>query len=45
MSDADPADDDDAPPLLGSWGALYALVIGTLVAIVVLLFLLTRAFA
>jgi hypothetical protein len=38
-------DDDEPPPILGSWRRLYALVIGVLVAIIVLLALLTRAFA
>jgi hypothetical protein len=37
--------DDEPPPILGSWGRLYALVIAALVAIIVLLVLLTRAYA
>ena len=38
-------DDDEPPPILGSWRRLYALVIAILVAEMVLLALLTRAFA
>ncbi len=30
------ADRDEKPPFLGSWGRVYALVIGTLAALVVL---------
>ena len=45
MTAGDGPEDDEPPPLLGSWRRLYALVIGALVAIVVLLALLTRAFA
>jgi hypothetical protein len=36
---------DDKPPVLGSWRNIYALVIGTLVVIIVLGALVTRAYA
>jgi hypothetical protein len=45
VSAGDRPEDDEPPPLLGSWRRLYALVIAVLVAIIVLLALLTRAYA
>ena len=50
---ADPADPalpertalDDAPPLLGSWRNIYAVVIGNLIATVALLWWLTRVYS
>lgn len=38
-------DGEEPPPVLGSWAALYALVIGALVVTLALLLWLTRAFA
>ncbi len=38
------AGDGDEPPPLGSWTALYALVIGALIVTIALLLWLTRAF-
>lgn len=40
-----PVPPGDAPPPLGTWGRLYALVLGVLAAEIVLLALLARAFA
>ncbi len=37
--------EEEPPPLLGSWTALYALVIGALVVTLGLLLWLTQAFA
>ncbi len=37
-------DGDEPPPPLGSWTALYALVIGALIVTIALLLWLTRAF-
>lgn len=45
MSAQHPGGGEAPPPLLGSWSALYALVIGALVVTVALLLWLTRAFA
>jgi hypothetical protein len=42
-SEVDPA--EDVRPPLGTWGRLYAVVIGTLVVEIVLLWALSRAFA
>lgn len=36
------AEDDDTPPLLGSWRALYALVLAELAALIGLFYALTR---
>ena len=36
---------DDVPPLLGSWRNIYFVVLGTLFALVLLFWLLTRAHA
>jgi hypothetical protein len=36
---------DDKPPILGSWRNIYALVIGTLVVIIIVGALITRAYA
>lgn len=45
MNAQHPGGGEEPPPLLGSWRALYALVIGALVVTVALLLWLTRAFA
>ena len=36
--------DEDRPPALGSWGALYALVIGTLVGLIALFAVLSSVY-
>jgi len=36
---------DEKPPLLPSWRAWYAVVLGTLVLLIVLFFAFTKAFA
>ena len=45
MSDGGRASGEEPPPILGSWARLYALVIAVLVAIILLLAVLTRAYA
>lgn len=45
MNGPDRGDDEEPPPILGSWTALYALVIGALIVTLALLLWLTRAFA
>ncbi len=40
----DPGLSEEPPPFGASWGALYAVVAGTLAAVIVLLALFTRAF-
>lgn len=35
---------DETPPLLGSWRNIYAVVIGTLVVLVTVFWLITRAY-
>jgi hypothetical protein len=37
----EPAREEDPPPLLGSWRALYALVIGELAALVAVFYAIT----
>lgn len=47
MSERDERDEpaeDEPPPFGGSWGRLYALVLGNLVFLVVLFYLFTKAF-
>jgi hypothetical protein len=39
------AGSDEPPPVLGRWRNLYALVIGALAAVILLLLWLTRAFS
>ena len=41
---SDGGEPEEPPPLLGSWRRLYALEIAVLIAIIVLLALLTRAY-
>lgn len=36
---------DEPPPVLGSWGRVYALVIAELVVVIVLLWALTRRYS
>jgi hypothetical protein len=36
--------DDDKPPFLGSWNAVYLLVLGSLAAVIALLSLITAAY-
>lgn len=43
--DAVRADLDDAAPVLGSWRAIYAVVLGTLVVLVGLFWLITEAYS
>lgn len=37
--------DDEPPPILGSWRNLYAVVLGTFAAMVLVLWWLTRAYS
>ena len=37
--------DDERPPILGSWGRLYAAVLGWLAVLVLLFYLLTAAYS
>ena len=39
------AEGDEKPPLLPSWGAWYAVVLGTLALLIVLFYVFTKAFA
>lgn len=41
----DPRPDDETPPILGSWKALYGVVLGWLAFLILLFLLLTVAFA
>jgi hypothetical protein len=36
---------DEPPPILGKWRNLYLVVLGTLAAVIALLYVFTRAFA
>lgn len=45
MSDDARPELEDAPPVLGSWRNVYAVVLGTLAAVVLLFWALTRAYA
>ncbi|MFT7622399.1 MAG: hypothetical protein ACI9WU_001572 [Myxococcota bacterium] len=47
MSDLKPAapEEDDPPPILGSWRALYGVVLGTLAGLTALFYYLTQAFS
>ena len=40
----EPARQEEPPPLLGSWRALYAAVLGTLALLIVLFYLFGKAF-
>lgn len=40
----EPAVPEETPPLLGSWRALYAAVLGTLALLIVLFYLFGKAF-
>ena len=40
-----PPDNEEQPPIGGSWRVLYAVVIGNLVLLIVLFYLFTRAFS
>lgn len=42
--DADAAQLDDKPPLLGSWRNIYTLVIGTLVVVIALFTIVTKVY-
>ena len=44
MTDAHRPEMDDTPPVLGSWGRIYALVLGNLVVLVALFWALTKAY-
>ena len=37
--------DDERPPILGSWGRLYAAVLGWLAVLIALFYLLTAAYS
>lgn len=39
------SDLDERPPLLGSWTAIYLVVAGSLAAVIVLLWLFSKAYA
>jgi len=36
---------DEKPPILGTWKNMYALVIGVLIVLIVVFYLLTKAFS